>query len=98
MTYYRSKFTNRIIASNFARCLDYVYGRNTIEDMIEDGDLIVEEAPSVEDCIKNGGGSVAVVRYMELNPDVSWNDASQEIRRLKKELDAQKRYNHRYFD
>ena len=78
MTYYRSKFTNRIIASNFARCLDYVYGRETVEDMIEAGDLIVEEAPTVEDCIKNGGGSVAVVRYMELNPDVTWNDASQE--------------------
>ncbi len=96
MTYYKSKFTGRIIASNFARCLDYVYGRETVDDMIAGGDLIILEDPSVEECIRNGGGSVAVVRYMELNPDVSWNDASQMIRQMKKDMDAQKRYNNRY--
>lgn len=98
MTYYKSKFTGRIIASNFARCLDYVYGRETVNDMIAEGDLIILDDPSVEDCIRNGGGSVAVVRYMELNPDVTWNDASQMIRQMKKDMDAQKRYNNRFYD
>lgn len=95
MNYYQSKFTNRIIASNFARCLNYVYGNDTIDDMIERGELIVLDEPTLEECIRHGGGSVAVVRYMELNPDSNWDEASQEVRRIKKEIFKENRANYR---
>lgn len=86
MNYYKSKYTNKIIAGNFARCINYVYGEGTIEKLIESGGLVEIEAPTVEECVAHGGGAVAVVRYRQLNPDSSWDDASKEIRRIKKEL------------
>ena len=86
MNYFKSKYTNKIIAGNFARCLNYVYGENTISRLIESGGLIEIESPTVEECIMNGGGSVAVVRYRELNPDASWEYASMEVQRIRKLL------------
>lgn len=84
MEYYKSKFTNKIVASNYARCLNYVYGRDTIDRMLARGDLEVVENPSVEELVNYGGGSVAVIRYRELHPDVSWDKAVEAVRDIKK--------------
>lgn len=86
MNYFKSKYTNKIIAGNFARCLNYVYGEDTISRLIESGGLVEIEAPTVEECIMHGGGSVAVVRYRELYPDASWEYASMEVQRIRKQI------------
>lgn len=84
MEYYKSKFTNKIIAANYARCLNYVYGRDTIDRMLARGDLEVVINPSVEELVQHGGGSVAVIRYRELHPDASWDEAATAVRDIKK--------------
>ena len=60
--YYQSAITKKIVAENFAKCLDYVYGRGEVEKLIEEKTLIPIEEPSVEDCLRFGSGSVAVIR------------------------------------
>lgn len=84
--YYQSAITNKIIAENFAKCLDYVYGRGEVENLIEDGKLKVIEEPSIEECLKCGSGSVAVLRYRELNPDATWEEASKAVRKISKQM------------
>lgn len=84
--YYRSTYTNKIVADNFVKCIDYVYGRGTIDMLIAEKVLIPLENPTIDECIIHGSGSVAVVRYRELHPDTSWSDASKEVRRLSKAL------------
>lgn len=86
MRYFKSKFTGKILSENFAKCLDYTYGRNTINELIEDGVLIEIVDPSLEECILHGSGSLGVVRYRELNPEASWTEASKQVRYLRKNL------------
>ena len=84
--YYQSAITKKIVAENFAKCLDYVYGRGEVEKLIEEKTLIPIEEPSVEDCLRFGSGSVAVIRYRELNPDTSWAEASKAVRHISKAI------------
>lgn len=86
MNYYRSEQTNLIVSGNFIKALDYVHGKGTVNKLIEDGVLKEIEDPSVEDCILHGSGSVAVLRYRELHPDISWDDARIEVRKIQKEI------------
>lgn len=86
MQYYRSKITNLIVSGNYAKALNYVYGKNTIEKLVEEHTLEEIKEPSVIDCVRYGSGSVAVVRYRELHPEASWDEASAEIRKIRKDI------------
>lgn len=87
MEYYKSKFTGKIVAANYARCLNYVYGRDCIDRLLARGDLEVVIEPTVEELVQYGGGSVAVLRYRELHPEVSWEEASTIVRDIKKHFE-----------
>lgn len=86
MQYYRSTITNLIVSANFVKSLDYVYGKGTVENLIGDGTLEEVVEPSVIDCIRHGSGSVAVLRYREIHPETSWDEASSEIRKMKRDI------------
>lgn len=84
--YYRSSITNKIVSEKFTKSLNYIYGLGTVEKLVEEGTLIPIDEPTIIDCIKDGGGSVATVRYMEINPDADWATASKEVRKIRKDM------------
>lgn len=86
MQYYLATKTDKIVSHNFTKSVEYIYGKGTVENLVEEGILTPIDAPSIEDCILYGSGSVAVVRYMEQNPGVTWSDASHAIWEMKAEL------------
>lgn len=83
MQYYRSNITGLIVSDNFAKALEYIHGDGALNRYIQSGMLVPIDPPTVVDCIKHGSGSVAVVRYRELNPGNSWQKASEEVYKLK---------------
>lgn len=84
--YYYSNITDKIVANNFIKCVDYVFGAGTVTKMVEAGHLTELKNPTIEECIANGSGSVAVVRYREINPDCSWEEASKCVREIRKRI------------
>lgn len=91
MQYYRSSITGLIVSDNFSKSLAYIFGPNAVQKYVEDGVLIPIEAPTVNECIRHGSGSVAVVRYRELNPDCSWPEASEAVRKIKIAMKQQRK-------
>jgi len=63
--YYRSKITNAIM--NHPYQLDYIYGRGIIDVLIDTGLLEEVPEPTVEECIRNGGKLIGVIRYREIH-------------------------------
>lgn len=90
--YYYSNITNKIVASNFIKCVDYVFGSGTVTKMVDAGHLTELHDPSIEECITNGSGSVAVVRYRELNPNYSWEEASKCVHEIRKRIKEGKKF------
>lgn len=84
MKYYKSIHTGKIVTYKFVKGIDYVSGKGTIDQMIENGALIEVKNPTIEECIKNGAGMVAVVRYRELHPSVDWETAMKKVKNFNK--------------
>lgn len=85
MKYYRSKITKKIVSEKLVRSLRDIYGKEQLEEKTKEILELVED-PTVEECLRNGSEGVAILRYRELNDQVSFEDAKEYIQNLRKEL------------
>ena len=89
MNYYRSKITGKIITDKALRNLYDIYGEadgNVVDWYIKKEVIEPVEDPSLEECIRYGNDGVAVIRFRELNEEVSFEDAKKAVRDLRREL------------
>lgn len=89
MTYYRSKTTKKIVTEKVINSLYDIYGRgagNMVDEHILKELVEIVEDPSLDECLRHGNEGVAIVRFRELNPEISFEDAKKAIRDLKREL------------
>lgn len=85
MNYYRSKLTGKIFTESFLQTFGDVAkddrGMHIIVDVVEP-----IESPSVIDCIRHNSWNVAVLRYRELHPESSWDEACKAVGVIKKDI------------
>lgn len=87
MDYYRSKFTGKIVSGNATRIVEDIYGQDSFATMVIFNDALERiDPPSVIDCINQGDIVLAVYRYRELNPDLSWDEAYEKVIETKKAM------------
>lgn len=87
MDYYRSKFTGKIVSGNATRIIEDIYGQDSFATMVIFNDALVQiDPPSVIDCIDQGDIVLAVYRYRELNPDLSWDESYEKVIGMKRTM------------
>lgn len=94
MQYYRSKVSGKYFTENFLNLFD---PRNDISEDASPHKVLVDvmepvESPSVIDCLRGNSWNVAVLRYRELHPDCSWDEACKAVTEIKKDFN---RLNHK---
>lgn len=92
MNYYQSNITKKIMTESFLKAIDYVYGEGRMHDLIEDGTISLILHPTVEECIYYGSYNVAVLRYKEVY-EVSWDEASAAVKKLRRKMQRAGRVN-----
>lgn len=81
--WYRSKLSGKIITSGTATAIDLVHGDGQFNQMIEDGQIIPIDPPSVIDILReNGSIAAACQRYREIHPDADLKTARAAVGRL----------------
>ena len=85
MNYYQSSITKKIMAENFLKAIDQIYGEGRLMSLIEEGTLVQIKAPTVEECIYYGSNNVAILRYQELH-ETDWNESSKAVKKLRKKM------------
>lgn len=82
MNYYRSTITGKFVSGNMLPHIADIFGySHTIEEV-----LIPVEPPSIVDCILQDSMNVGILRYRELNPERSWDEAYKMVKQIRKDV------------
>lgn len=86
MEYFRSTITGKIVTGNFVDKMADIYGDDLLGKYIIDKILVHIDPPDVIDCLKYDSISVAVVRYQEIHPEVTWDEAWKMVKKIQKDI------------
>lgn len=89
MNYFRSRITGKIITEKNLRSLYDIYGKgegNVVDSYIMKEIVEPIDPPCFEDCLHSGNDGVAIVRFRELNPESSFEEAKKAIMDLRREF------------
>lgn len=88
MKFYRSTITGKIVSEKAIRDLHDIYGNgpgNCVDEHILKENILIEiSEPSIVDCLDCGNDGIAILRYRELHPDVSFEVAKNEVKKIRK--------------
>lgn len=86
MIYYKSILTGKYVSENFVKRLEDIYGDDIYHSHLLCSILIPSKSPTVEECIESNSINVAVIRYREIHPEYSWDEAYKHIKKIKKDM------------
>lgn len=92
MQWYKSTYTNKIIARTAAKVTNNIFGVGTFDSYVEDGVLVPVDNPSVIDVLRDTRSKkLAVIRYQELHK-CSAAEAEKGVAILKRDMALPKKW------
>lgn len=86
MIYYKSILTGKYVSENFVKRLKDIYGDDIFQSYLLCSILDPISPPTVEECIKSNSINVAVIRYREIHPECSWDEAYKHVKKIKRDM------------